>query len=68
MAKRFSDLRAKISPTARAESAKIAAELRGELPLHQQTLVDALSMPGAEDIDFDPPRLRGPLSRPPDLS
>jgi DNA-binding transcriptional regulator YiaG len=35
MAKRFSQLRAKMTSTARAESAKIAAELRRELPLHQ---------------------------------
>ena len=37
-------------------------------PYASQTLVDALAMPGAEDIDFDPPRLQGPLSRPVDLS
>jgi predicted XRE-type DNA-binding protein len=35
MAKKFSELRAKMSPAARAESAQIAAELRKELPLHQ---------------------------------
>jgi len=33
-----------------------------------QTLADLLAMPGAEEIDFDPPRLQGPLSRPADLS
>src|SRR5579859_7760656 len=35
MAKRFSELRAKMSPAARAESARVATELRRELPLHQ---------------------------------
>jgi hypothetical protein len=33
-----------------------------------QTLAEALAMPGAEDIDFDPPRMAGPRSRAPDLS
>ncbi len=33
-----------------------------------QTLADLLAMPGAEDIDFDPPRLQGELSRTADLS
>src|SRR5271165_4986837 len=31
-------------------------------------IVDMLAMPGAADIDFEPPRLRGPLSLPADLS
>ena len=35
MAKRFSELRAKMSPAAKAEAARVAAELRKELPLHQ---------------------------------
>jgi hypothetical protein len=35
MAKKFSQLQAKMSPAARAESARVAAELRRELPLHQ---------------------------------
>jgi DNA-binding transcriptional regulator YiaG len=35
MAKKFSELRAKMSPAARAESAEISAALRKELPLHQ---------------------------------
>jgi hypothetical protein len=35
MAKKFSQLRAKMSPAARAESARVMAELRRELPLHQ---------------------------------
>jgi len=33
-----------------------------------QTLADVLAMPGAEDIEFEPGRLRGPLAKPPDLS
>ena len=33
-----------------------------------QTLGDLLAMPGAEDIEFDPPRLRGPIAKPVDLS
>ena len=32
------------------------------------TLAEALAMPGSEDIDFDPPRMEGPISRVPDLS
>ena len=35
MAKKFSELRAKMFPAARAESAEIAAALRKEMPLHQ---------------------------------
>ena len=31
------------------------------------SLADALAMPGGEDIDFEPPRLTGPLARPADL-
>jgi prevent-host-death family protein len=31
-------------------------------------IVDMLAMPDAADIEFEPPRLRGPLSRPADLS
>jgi prevent-host-death family protein len=30
-------------------------------------IMDMLAMPGAADIDFEPPRLRGPLSLPADL-
>jgi len=34
----------------------------------QASLADLLSMPEAdEEIDFDPPRLQGPLARPADL-
>jgi PHD/YefM family antitoxin component YafN of YafNO toxin-antitoxin module len=128
MTRKFSELRAKMTPEARAESAKVSAALRTEFPQHQrqrasmvvttissrefnqdtsrakkaaqdgpvfitdsrrpahvlmtfqdyqrltgnpcasQTLADLLAMPGAEDIDFEPPRLQGPLARPPDLS
>jgi PHD/YefM family antitoxin component YafN of YafNO toxin-antitoxin module len=32
------------------------------------SIIDMLAMPGAADIEFDPPRLRGPISRPADLS
>ncbi len=32
------------------------------------SLIDLLAMPGSADIDFDPPRLTGPISRPADLS
>jgi prevent-host-death family protein len=35
MARKFSELRARMTPEARLESAKIAAALRAELPLHQ---------------------------------
>jgi prevent-host-death family protein len=33
-----------------------------------QSLVDLLAMPDAETIDFEPPKLGGPLFRPADLS
>jgi prevent-host-death family protein len=33
-----------------------------------QNLVDLLAMPDAEDVEFEPPKLRDPLFRPPDLS
>ena len=32
------------------------------------TLAEALAQPEGADIDFDPPRLRGPLSKPVDFS
>lgn len=32
------------------------------------TLAEALAHPEGADIDFDPPRLRGPLSKPVDFS
>ena len=32
-----------------------------------QTLADLLAMPGAEDIEFEPARLRGPLAKPADF-
>lgn len=32
-----------------------------------QNLADLLATPGAEDIDFEPSRLRGPISKPVDL-
>jgi prevent-host-death family protein len=32
-----------------------------------RSLADALAMPGGEDIEFDPPRLEGPISKPVDL-
>lgn len=33
-----------------------------------QSLVDLLAMPDAEAVDFEPPRLEGPLVRPAELS
>jgi prevent-host-death family protein len=33
-----------------------------------QSLGDLLALPGAEEVDFDPPQLQGPLSTPADLS
>jgi len=33
----------------------------------QASIVDMLAMPGGADIEFEPPRLRGPVSRPADL-
>lgn len=37
-------------------------------PSADMTLAEALAMPSSEDIDFDPPRMEGPISRVPDLS
>ncbi len=31
------------------------------------SLADALAMPGGEDIEFEPPRLEGPISKPADF-
>ena len=31
------------------------------------SLLEALAMPGGEDIEFDPPKLTGPISRPVDF-
>jgi prevent-host-death family protein len=31
-------------------------------------IVEMLGMPGASDVDFEPPRLQGPFSRPADLT
>ncbi len=33
-----------------------------------ESIIDLLAMPTAADIDVEPPPLRGPLSRPADLS
>jgi len=33
----------------------------------QASIVDMLAMPGGADIEFEPPRLRGPVSRSADL-
>ena len=38
-------------------------KLLGKAP----SLLEALAMPGGEDIEFEPPRLQGPISRPVDL-
>ena len=35
---------------------------------NRQGIVELLAMPEATDIDFEPPRLQGPLCRPADLS
>ena len=32
--------------------------------VNNSSIVDLLGMPGIEDVRFDPPRLKGPLSRP----
>lgn len=32
------------------------------------SIIDMLAMPGAEDVEFEPPRLRGDFHRPADLS
>lgn len=34
----------------------------------QTSIIDQLAMPGAEDIEFDPPRLSGGSPQPADLS
>jgi len=44
------------------EYQKLAGESFGS-----HTLGDLLATPGAEDIEFEPSRLRGPLSKPVDL-
>ena len=44
------------------EYKKLAGEALGS-----HTLGDLLATPGAEDIEFEPSRLRGPLSKPVDL-
>ena len=35
---------------------------------HPINIVEWLAMPGVVDLEFDPPRLRGPLYQPADLS
>jgi prevent-host-death family protein len=34
----------------------------------QMTLAEALAQPGVPDFEFDPPKIKGPLSKPVDLS
>ncbi len=34
----------------------------------QKSILEALAMPGAEEVEFDPPRLGGELFRPADFS
>lgn len=33
----------------------------------RKSLVELLAMPGADDVDFEPGRLKGPIARPADL-
>lgn len=35
---------------------------------NQASIVDLLAMPGADEIEFEPPRLRGDFYRPADLA
>lgn len=35
---------------------------------HPASIIEMLGMPGVEEIDFEPPRLSGGVSEPPDLS
>ncbi len=39
-----------------------------QLTGNYESIIDLLAMPDAADVDFEPPRLQGPLSRPADLS
>jgi hypothetical protein len=47
-----------------------ALEKIAESPVSGQTggIVDLIAMPEGSDIDFDPPKLAGPLYRPADLT
>ena len=46
----------------------LTIEAYQKLTGEKASIVDLLAMPGVEDIEFDPPRLRGPLTRPVDLT
>ena len=46
----------------------LTIEAYQKLTGEKTSIVDLLAMPGVEDIEFDPPRLRGPLTRPVDLT
>ena len=45
----------------------LSIEAYQKLTGHEASIVDLLAMPGADEVEFDPPRLDGPLHRVPDL-
>ncbi|MBS0242030.1 MAG: type II toxin-antitoxin system Phd/YefM family antitoxin [Proteobacteria bacterium] len=45
----------------------LSFEAYRELLGKKQNLAEALAMPGGEDIEFDPPRMEGPISKPVDF-
>lgn len=59
MARRFSELRAKMTPVARAESAEIEDALRTELPLHQSQEALKVSQEQASEISVSSSELYG---------
>ncbi len=46
----------------------MTAEYYQQLVSEQQSLVDLLAMPGADEIEFDPPKFSGPSFKPADFS
>lgn len=56
--------------TDRGKSAHVllSIELYQQITGSQKSILDLLAMPGAADIDFDPPRMRNDICRPADVS
>lgn len=57
-----------ITDRGRPSHVLLTAEEYQRITRGQKSIADLLAMPEAADIDFEPPRLRGKLHEPPDLS
>jgi prevent-host-death family protein len=57
-----------ITDRGRPSHVLLSVEVYQKLTEGQRSIADLLGMPQAAEIEFDPPRLKGNLHKPPDLS